>query len=254
MHNLKPKKHLGQHFLTDPGYAKRIVDMLKAPEDAPVFEIGPGQGVLTEFLIQQYSRLALIEVDPDAVQWLRSHFAKQNPQIIHTDVLKWNMEEDIDAPAYLIGNLPYNISSPIFFQILENRNLVKEGVFMIQKEVAERIAADPGSKTYGILSVLLGVYFDIEYGFSVPPSVFRPPPKVVSGVIRITRRDEEEVVPFRNLKIVVKTAFNQRRKTLRNALKSLDFQDFLQKEEMLKMRAEQLSKEDFLVLAQNVIM
>lgn len=250
MHNLKPKKYLGQHFLTDRRIAEKIVNQLTAPEDSVVIEIGPGQGVLTEFLFEKYPHLRLVEVDPDAVTYIEQQFARFSPRIIHQDILKWNPSDHLSAPAYFISNLPYNISSPFFFMLLENMHLVQEGVFMIQKEVAQRICADKGSKTYGILSVLMGAYFDLEYKFSVPPGVFRPPPKVMSGVIRMVRKDVLPTVPFPELKKLVKAAFNQRRKTLRNALKGIDLQDFEGKEELLQLRAEQLSIEDFLQLTE----
>ncbi|MEZ4828445.1 MAG: 16S rRNA (adenine(1518)-N(6)/adenine(1519)-N(6))-dimethyltransferase RsmA [Bacteroidia bacterium] len=252
MDNLKPKKYLGQHFLTDLSVAQRIVGLLSAPPEAPVVEIGPGQGVLTTFLLEKYSSLTLLEVDPEAVGYIQSHFAKYSPKVIHQDVLRWNMAENLDTETYFISNLPYNISSPFFFLLLENLPLVKEGVFMIQKEVAERICAEKGSKTYGILSVLMGAYFDLKYEFSVPPHVFRPPPKVMSGVIRMVKKETLPDIDWPRFKQLVKAAFNQRRKTLRNALKGLDLNDFPEKETWLSLRAEQLSVDDFIRLAREM--
>lgn len=253
MEKLSPKKHLGQHFLTDKQLAQKIVRTLQATPDSVVAEIGPGMGVLTQYLLPLYPQLRVVEVDPDAVNYLKSTFPELSERIIFQDVLKWNPAATLLPDSFLIGNLPYNISSPIFFHIIENRKYVKEGVFMIQKEVAERICAAKGNKTYGILSVLLQYYFDIKYEFSVPPSVFSPPPKVMSAVIRMVRKDRpEEEVDFSVLKNVVKTAFNQRRKTLRNALKPLVFESFEGDEHLYTLRAEALGIPEFITLAKNL--
>lgn len=252
MHNLKPKKYLGQHFLTDQRIALRIVETLQARPEQLVVEIGPGEGVLTNLLLERYAALLLIEVDAAAVRLLEARFSQPHIRIRHVDVLKWRMSEDISEQGVLIGNLPYNISSPIMFQVLDHRTHVEEAVFMVQKEVAQRICADKGNKTYGILSVLLGAYYHLSYEFTVPPTVFRPPPKVDSGVIHLMRRSDPPDVAFKTLKRVVKLAFNQRRKTLRNALKALDLPDFEGKEEMMKLRAEQLGVEEFVRIARLV--
>lgn len=252
MHNLKPKKYLGQHFLKDQHIAAKIVDQLSVPNMGEVIEIGPGEGVLTALLLDKYPQLKVVEVDGDAVKALEKRFDKNHLKIIHEDVLRWNMEKDLETDAYFIGNLPYNISSPFFFKLLENLPFIKEGVFMIQKEVAERICANKGNKTYGILSVLLGAYFECNYLFSVPPSVFRPPPRVMSGVLKLTRKTNSPDIHFPTLKKLVKTAFGQRRKTLRNALKSLKLTDFEGKEGILKLRAEQLGVEDFVRICEFV--
>ncbi|MEL6842902.1 MAG: 16S rRNA (adenine(1518)-N(6)/adenine(1519)-N(6))-dimethyltransferase RsmA [Bacteroidota bacterium] len=249
MDNLKPKKHLGQHFLKEPTVAQRIANSLKARPEQQVVEIGPGQGVLTDLLWPQYPHLQLVEVDPEAVAWLSQHYGENGPRIVHQDILKWKPQDHLQPDAAFIGNLPYNISSPIFFTLLDNLEYVQQGVFMIQKEVAERICANEGSKTYGILSVLLGAYFERSYEFSVPPHVFRPPPKVQSGVIRLVRKEALPTVAFSKLKRLVKAAFNQRRKTLRNALKSVPMQEFPDQEVILKLRAEQLPIEKFVELA-----
>ena len=237
--------------MRDQSIAERIVSLLEAASDASVIEIGPGQGVLTALLMEKYSALKVVEVDPDAVSWLRTHLSSDLP-IIHQDVLRWKPESDIPTESYFIGNLPYNISSPFFFFLLENLAYVSEGVFMIQKEVADRICAPSGNKTYGILSILLGAYFDREYAFTVPPSVFYPPPKVQSGVIRLVKKKDLPYVPFADLKKVVKTALNQRRKTLRNALKSLEFSAMEEWEEWSSLRAENLDIDAFLKLAENL--
>ena len=252
MHNLKPKKYLGQHFLKDESIARRIVDLLPPGADLQVVEIGPGMGVLTRYLADRYPLLRLVEIDPDAVTYLKAHFSGNEPHIIHTDVLKWQMESDLDPDVLFIGNLPYNISSPFFFLLLDHLPYVQQGVFMIQKEVAQRICADKGSKTYGILSVLLGAYFELEYAFSVPPGAFSPPPKVMSGVIRMTRRETLPSVEFDRFKRVVKQAFGQRRKTLRNALKGLEFEAFEGQDALFQLRAEQLDVASFLLLTEKL--
>ncbi len=253
MEKISPKKHLGQHFLTDKQLAQKIVRMLQAPPAAKVAEIGPGMGILTQYLLPIYPDLQVIEVDSSAVAYLQQAFPALGTRIIFQDVLKWEPARSLVPDSYLIGNLPYNISSPIFFHLIENRQYVKEGVFMIQKEVAERICASKGGKTYGILSVLLQHYYHVKYEFSVPPSVFSPPPKVMSAVIRMVRKDtDEETITFQALKTVVKTAFNQRRKTLRNSLKSLSFASFEGEERIYTLRAEALSLEEFVLLARNL--
>lgn len=249
MSNLKPKKHLGQHFLTDKGIAQRITGLLTASAEDVVIEIGPGKGILSQYLFPLYPNFKMIEVDGDAVAYIHEHFEAHQPQVIHVDFLKWKMADSIPEDTYFIGNLPYNISSPIFFKFLDHLPFIKEGVFMIQKEVAKRICSPPGNKEYGILSVLLGAYFDLEYCINVAPGSFYPPPKVQSGVIRIQRKTIAPDIEFKKMKMVVKAAFNQRRKTLRNAVKSLNFEDFEGKAEMMTQRAEQLGVEDFIRLS-----
>jgi len=252
MHNLKPKKFWGQHFLTDLGIAQKIVDLCPADSKDTVIEIGPGQGVLTQFLLPKFPEFKVVEIDPDAVNYLIGKMGMNEEQIIHKDVLKWQMQEDIPLDSHFVGNLPYNISSPFFFQLLENLPYVKTGSFMIQDEVAKRICAGPGSKIYGILSVLLGAYFDLKYEFKVPPGVFRPPPKVMSGVLSLKRKENLPEIEFPKLKHVVKQAFSMRRKTLRNALKTIDFQDREQFDELFTRRAETLSVEEYLMLTRNL--
>jgi 16S rRNA (adenine1518-N6/adenine1519-N6)-dimethyltransferase len=248
MRDVKPKKHLGQHFLKDRNIAQRIVALLQAPPEAPVIEIGPGKGVLSQYLLPQYPNLQLVEIDDESVAYLEENFTDPAPQIVHEDFLKWDLAAAHPGDSHFIGTLPYNISSPIFFKLLENREIVKEGVFLIQREVARRICSPPGNKTYGILSVLLGYYFELKYAFTVPPGAFQPPPRVQSGVMRMERKVQEEAVEFSMLKKVVKAAFNQRRKTLRNALKGLSFSTFEGKEALMSKRAEQLPIEDFVRL------
>lgn len=244
---VRPKKHLGQHFLKDENIAKKIVSSLQSAVGS-LLEIGPGMGVLTKYLLDLPGiECYFIDTDREAIEYLNNAFPGHYTRFIHGDYLRMNIAKIFTGPYAVIGNFPYNISSQIFFRILEERQNVTEAVGMVQKEVAERLAAGPGSKTYGILSVLLQAYYRIEYLFTVNESVFVPPPRVKSAVIRLTRNETEnldcdEELFFR----VVKTAFNQRRKTLRNSLKSF-YIDY-ERGEILHLagkRAEQLSVEDF---------
>jgi len=246
---VRPKKHLGQHFLTDKNIAEKIVSCL-SDDFKVVCELGPGTGVLTEFLLQKSSieKLILVELDKESIEYLNIHFKDERLEIIEANFIKMDLNLLHASPFALIGNFPYNISSQILFNVLEHRNLVPEVVCMLQKEVAERIASPPGSKKYGILSVLLQAWFNIEYCFTVHENVFFPPPKVKSGVIKLVRNDKQEIdcdeqIFFR----VVKTAFNQRRKMLRNALK-VNFSFTNPEDEILTKRAEQLSVDDFVRL------
>lgn len=251
---VRPKKHLGQHFLKDKNIAARIVDsLILSSEIDQVIEIGPGTGVLTEFLTQKPIDLKLVEIDRESIPYLKDHFPTLTGKIIEADFLKLNLEDVFEGNIQIIGNFPYNISSQIFFKVLEHRNRVNQVVCMLQKEVADRIAEKPGSKTYGILSVLLQAYYDIDYLFKVPPGVFFPPPKVMSAVIRLTRnsrlRLECDEVLF---KVVVKQAFQNRRKTLRNSLKVLNLPASLLTHSLLDKRAEQLAVEQFVFLTQQL--
>lgn len=244
---VRPKKHLGQHFLKDENIARKIVDSLKSTDSySTLVEVGAGTGVLTKYLFENPDfKTVVIEIDTESVEYLQTHFPEKKEQVLHADFLKFPFKEQFTEPFGIIGNFPYNISSQIFFRVLENRELVIEVVGMIQKEVADRIASGPGNKTYGILSVLLQAYYDIEYLFKVPPQVFNPPPKVDSAVIRLKRNPTAHLsCDEKRFFEVVKAGFNQRRKTLRNALKS-----FLTEEtkgmKILDKRAEQLSVADF---------
>ncbi len=245
MNFVKPKKNLGQHFLTDQNIARKIVDSLGS--DVPdVLEIGPGMGVLTQYLLNRPEiNLHVIEIDRDSVAFLHQNF----PLLQHIwseDFLKSNIAEKFEGNFSIIGNFPYNISSQIFFRVLELRNRIPEVVGMIQKEVAERIASKHGNKTYGILSVILQAFYDIEYLFTVSEHVFVPPPKVKSAVIRLRRNNVVELPCSEVLFVeVVKAAFNLRRKMLRNSLKSIceDLPD-----KYADKRPEQLSVNDFIEL------
>lgn len=250
---VRPKKSLGQHFLHDQNIAQRIVASLQVEkEQNAVLEIGPGMGMLTKFLIDQPGLdLKLIEIDRDSVAYLKKHYTILHDKIIEGDFLEVDIEKIFPRKFSIIGNFPYNISSQIFFKALKYRDKIHQMVCMLQKEVAERIAAPPGSKTYGILSVLLQAYFDIEYLFKVPPGVFTPPPKVMSAVIRLERNSTVKLACDEALFIqVVKQGFNTRRKTLRNALKNLNLPAEISALAVMDKRAEQLSVEAFVNLTQ----
>ncbi len=250
---VQPKKHLGQHFLKDENIAQKIVDSL-SPEINNVIEVGPGTGVLTKFLMKKVENLYLIEIDRESIEFLNNQFPDLTDKIIQADFLKYNLTGLFNGSFSIIGNFPYNISTQILFRALEYRHEVKEVIGMFQKEVAERIASPPGSKKYGILSVLLQIYFDIEYLFTVNENVFYPPPKVKSAVIRLRRNDV--IHPGCDEKLLVslvKTAFNQRRKMLRNPLKIFKFVDNEDVANLMTKRAEQLSKEDFIFLTNSIV-
>lgn len=222
MSAVRPKKFLGQHFLKDLDIARRIADTLDGFENVPVVEVGPGMGVLTQFLLEKNKDLTVVEIDRDSVPYLNEHYPALRGHIIEGDFLQLDLTAIFKDKFCVIGNYPYNISSQIFFKVLEYKNQIPCCSGMIQKEVAERIAAKPGNKTYGILSVLLQAWYDIEYLFTVSEKVFDPPPKVKSAVIRLVRNDRQSLNCDEKLfKTVVKTGFNQRRKTLRNSMKPL---------------------------------
>ena len=250
MSEVRAKKALGQHFLTDQGIARSIVDALSEDGVRDVLEVGPGMGVLTQYLLQRPDiDLKMVELDGESVAYLMRHFPGLEGKLLEADYLKLNIRKIFPGPYRVIGNFPYNISSQIFFKILEDKDLVPEVVCMIQKEVADRIAEPPGSKTYGILSVLLQAWYDVEYVLSVGPGAFNPPPKVKSAVIRLKRNSRTELGCDEKLfKQVVKTAFNQRRKTLRNALKPLLKEGADTTDPIFELRAERLSVEDFVRL------
>lgn len=253
---VKPKKHLGQHFLADPNIARRIVAALQLPDDVrQVLEIGPGMGVLTQYLLENPAyTTSVVEIDTESVAYLKQHYPALAPRIFATDFLKQDLSQLFPGqPLAIIGNFPYNISSQIFFSVLNNRQQVREVVGMIQKEVAERLAEPPGSKTYGILSVLLQAYYTIEYMFTVPAHVFVPPPKVESAVVRLVRNDVEQLDCDEKLFFqVVKQAFQTRRKTLRNALKPFGMPAEATTDAIFEKRAEQLGVAEFVRLTQHV--
>lgn len=251
MQRIRPKKFLGQHFLKDKNIARKITESLTSgPQDETVLEIGPGTGVLTDFLTERpFKKIILVEVDRDSIAYLNEHYIQKNIQLVDGDFLKIQLADYTSEDISIIGNLPYFISSQIFFRILEQKSQVKEVVCMIQKEVGERICAPHGNKTYGILSVLIGAYYKTEMLFKVPPGVFNPPPKVDSAVIRLQRKERlklecDEVL----FKKIVKQGFQNRRKTLRNALKPILLPVELTEQSIFSKRAEQLSIDDFVQL------
>lgn len=263
MRKVKPKKFLGQHFLTDLSIARRIADTVDACPGLPVLEVGPGMGVMTQFLAEKDRELKVVEIDFESVAYLRRAFPQLEEGIIEDDFLTMRLDRTFGGrPFVLTGNYPYNISSQIFFKMLDNKELIPCCTGMIQKEVAERMAASPGSRTYGILSVLVQAWYDVELLFTVEPGVFNPPPKVRSAVVRLTRNDVCDLgcdeALFRR---VVKTAFNQRRKTLRNSIRPLVTTLFPVVGEALaaflaspffNQRPEQLSISDFVELTRRL--
>ena len=263
MPTVKAKKHLGQHFLRDENIARKIADALTEQGYDEVLEIGPGMGVLTKYLLEKKSKVTVMELDTESVTYLKEVFPVEhlklnttadNFNIISGDFLKQDLKTVFpDKQIAIIGNFPYNISSQIVFKAIENRDMVPEFSGMFQKELAQRIAEKKGSKTYGILSVLTQAFYDAEYLFTVPPSVFNPPPKVDSGVIRLIRKENytlpvDEKLFFR----VVKTAFNQRRKMLRSSLKSFNLTQTLKEDPIFAMRPEQLSVREFIALTDKI--
>src|SRR5690606_748314 len=254
MEKVRPKKHLGQHFLTDLGIAEKINQAVKGHEGVrKVLEIGPGMGVLTDFLIPQGWDLYLVDIDKESVAYLHKKYPELGPKIIEADFLKQDIGKVMGGKYIVIGNFPYNISSQIFFKILPERDQVVEVVCMLQKEVAQRIASPKGNRDYGILSVFLQAYYDIEYLFDVSSAVFDPPPKVTSGVIRLVRNQVQSLACDEKLiSRVVKQAFSRRRKTLRNALKPMGLTEGLNADAMLDKRAEQLGVDEFVELTNKI--
>lgn len=250
MSYVRAKKFLGQHFLKDEGVAQRTAEALAPGPCKHVLEIGPGMGVLTKYLLERSDlSLQVVEIDRESVTYLEQNYPQLKGRIISGDFLEMDLAALYKEPVAVIGNFPYNISSQILFKVLDHRNLVPLAAGMFQKEVAERIAARPGNKTYGILSVLLQAWYDIEYLFTVDPHVFVPPPKVKSAVIRLTRNKVDNLGCDEDLfKRVVKAGFNQRRKTLRNSLKQFRFKPGQEDHRFLPLRAEALSVKDFIEL------
>ena len=255
MQQVKAKKNLGQHFLTDLSVAQRIADTLLDYRNTPVLEIGPGMGVLTQYLIADGHDLQVVELDTESVEYLGEHYPELENRIISADFLKLDLAKLYGEKDFcVIGNYPYNISSQILFKVLDYKDHIPCCSGMFQREVAQRVAAPPGSKTYGILSVLLQAWYDIEYLFTVPEHVFNPPPKVKSGVIKLTRNNVTDLGCDEKLfKTVVKTSFGQRRKTLRNSLRSMvDNNAEVLAQPIFAKRPEQLSVAEFIELT-NII-
>lgn len=259
--SVRAKKHLGQHFLHDKHTAEKIAATLSLETYKNVLEIGPGTGALTKYLLRKDIDVIAMDLDKESIEYLHSHFFEENPglnqeklKIIEADFLKFDLSELFKEEAFAVtGNFPYNISSQIVFKVLEHRSRIPEFTGMFQKEVAQRICEKKGTKTYGILSVLVQAFYDAEYLFTVKPGVFNPPPKVDSGVIRLQRKDHfklpcDEKLFFK----IVKTAFNQRRKTLRNSLKSFDLSTDLKEDSIFGNRPEQLDVSGFIGLTQKI--
>lgn len=254
MKAVSPKKKLGQHFLNDLNIAQKIADLLKDRNCENVLEIGPGMGVLTQFLIPQSQNLKLVEIDTESVAYLNKKYPERQKNILQEDFLKMNLSKVFEGQDFaIIGNFPYNISSQIVFKALEYRQRIPFFCGMFQKEVALRICEKPGTKSYGILSVLCQTYFDTQYHFSVSPGVFSPPPKVDSGVLSLKKKqnltiDFDEKLLFK----IVKTGFQQRRKTLRNSLKSLNIPKLILEDSIFDLRPEKLSATQFIQLTKKV--
>ena len=255
MNVVKPKKFLGQHFLTDLSVAQRIANTIDVCPELPVLEVGPGMGVLTQYILKKSRELKVVEIDFDSVPYLHEHFPELGDNIIEGDFLQMNLCEVFDGrPFVLTGNYPYNISSQIFFKMIEHRDLIPCCTGMIQKEVAERMAASPGSKTYGVLSVLVQAWYDVEYLFTVPETVFNPPPKVKSAVIRLMRNEKSALGCDEQLfRRIVKTVFTMRRKMMRNGMKQILGKDSsLLTDSVFTQRPEQLSVQDYIDLTNRV--
>ena len=256
---VRPKKNLGQHFLTDLSIAKRIADTVDACPDLPVLEVGPGMGVMTQYLVEKPRSFKVVEIDRESVAYLNDHFPKLRENILGEDFLRMDLRQVFDGQQFVLtGNYPYDISSQIFFKMLDNRDLIPCCTGMIQHEVAIRMASQPGNKQYGILSVLIQAWYNVEYLFTVEPTVFNPPPKVMSAVIRMTRNEVQHLGCDEQLfKRVVKTVFNQRRKMLRVSLRQIfDAQhpasDTFFQQDIMTRRPEQLSIPQFVELTNMV--
>jgi len=251
---VKAKKHLGQHFLTDENIAQKIANTLTLQGYKNVLEIGPGMGVLTKYLIEKPIEVVAMDLDSESVTYLINNYPNENLQILEADFLKSDGADIFGDEQYAVtGNFPYNISTQIVFKAIENRDQVPEFTGMFQKEVAQRICAKEGNKTYGILSVLTQAFFNAEYLFTVKPGVFNPPPKVDSGVLRLTRKENYELPCDEKLLFkVVKTGFQQRRKTLRNSLKSFNLSNKLKEDSIFGQRPEQLTVAQFISLTQKI--
>ena len=254
MKAVSPKKKLGQHFLNDLNIAQKIADLLQNQNCKNIVELGPGMGVLTQFLISGQRNLKLIEIDNESVTYLNHKYPKMHKDILNEDFLKMDLSKIFNCQSFgIIGNFPFNISSQIIFKVLEFRQYIPFFCGMFQKEVAQRICEKPGTKAYGILSVLCQTYYNSQYHFDVSPRVFTPPPKVDSGVFSLTRK-ENPIIDFdENLLFkIVKTGFQQRRKTLRNSLKSLNISQLILEDSIFDLRPEKLSSAQFIELTKKV--
>ncbi len=259
MKQVRPKKNLGQHFLTDLNIAKRIADTVDACPEIPILEVGPGMGVLTQYLVDKSRKVKVVEIDSESVAYLHENFPLMREDILGEDFLRMDLTKVFDGQSFVLtGNYPYDISSQIFFKMLDNKDLIPCCTGMIQREVAQRMASQPGNKAYGILSVLIQAWYNVEYLFTVDENVFNPPPKVKSAVIRMTRNDVTDLgcdeVLFKRL---VKTVFNQRRKMLRVSIKQMFSKDHMPdasffEGELMTKRPEQLTIQQFVDLTNEV--
>ena len=248
---VRAKKYLGQHFLINNEIAKDIVALISDIEKVSILEIGPGMGILTNFLVEKSQEVTVIEIDKESINFLKKKIPKLNKKIIEGDFLDVNLNKIFENNFTIIGNFPYNISSQILFKVFENKNIINEIVGMFQKEVAERVAAKKGKKR-GILSVFIQTFFEVEYCFSVNENEFSPPPKVKSGIIKLKRNNRKELNCDNKLyKKIVKTTFNQRRKTIKNSLKSLNLDFGTSIDNLMHLRAESLTVEDFINITNN---
>ena len=259
MKQVRPKKNLGQHFLTDLSIAKRIADTVDVCPDLPVLEVGPGMGVMTQFLVEKPRPFKVVEIDRESVAYLNEHFPKLRENILGEDFLRMDLRQVFGGQQFVLtGNYPYDISSQIFFKMLDNRDIIPCCTGMIQHEVAVRMASQPGNKQYGILSVLIQAWYNVEYLFTVEPTVFNPPPKVISAIIRMTRNEVQHLGCDEQLfKRVVKTVFNQRRKMLRVSLRQIfnaqhPTSDAFFQQDIMTRRPEQLSIPQFVELTNMV--
>ena len=249
--NVKPKKKIGQHFLSDDNIAKKIIDLVNFKNYRHIVEVGPGMGALTDHLVYSAKKLTLIEIDNECIEYLEKKYLNKNVEIISANFLKYDLKNFKDNEILIIGNFPYNISSQIIFKVIENRDIVSSLTGMFQKEVASRICSDSGSKTYGILSVLTQLFFDVKIHFDVSPNVFNPKPKVNSSVLSLQRKksiniDCDEKLLFK----IVKLSFQQRRKKIKNSLKKLDIPEIILEDSIFEYRPEQLSSSEFVKLTQ----
>ena len=249
--NVKPKKKIGQHFLSDDNIAKKIIDLVNFKNYRHIIEVGPGMGALTDHLVYSAKKLTLIEIDNECIEYLEKKYLNKNVEIISANFLKYDLKNFKDNEILIIGNFPYNISSQIIFKVIENRDIVSSLTGMFQKEVASRICSDSGSKTYGILSVLTQLFFDVKIDFDVSPNVFNPKPKVNSSVLSLQRKksiniDCDEKLLFK----IVKLSFQQRRKKIKNSLKKLDIPQIILEDSIFEYRPEQLSSSEFVKLTQ----
>ena len=249
--NVKPKKKIGQHFLSDDNIAKKIIDLVNFKNHRHIVEVGPGMGALTDHLVYSAKNLTLIEIDNECIEYLEKKYLNKNLEIVSANFLKYDLKNFKNNEILIIGNFPYNISSQIIFKVIENRDIVSSLTGMFQKEVASRICSDSGSKTYGILSVLTQLFFDVKIDFDVSPNVFNPKPKVNSSVLSLQRKksiniDCDEKLLFK----IVKLSFQQRRKKIKNSLKKLDIPEIILEDSIFEYRPEQLSSSEFVKLTQ----